>query len=171
MSRTSLFLFTKYTGWFHGLLLALALAYKKGNKNVWWCPVLVLSSMGIVPMTIGAVGRGTGVIVVLCVAFSFLVLFTYSLYGKKKITIGMMPTGTPMYMAFLIFLIEIVRYMIRPITLSLRILINLRVGHIFLGFGGRINGVVGSGLLIVYEFCVVAVQVAILVTLIRIYKG
>merc|ERR1719402_56913 len=76
-----------------------------------------------------------------------------------------------MYMAFLIFLIEVVRYAIRPITLSLRILINLRVGHIFLGFGGRINGVVGSGLLMLYEFCVVGVQVAILVTLIKIYKG
>merc|ERR1719295_1705761 len=122
-------------------------------------------------MTIGAVGRGTGVIVVLCVAFSFLVLYTYTLYGKKKITIGMIPTGTPMYMAFLIFLIEVVSYAIRPITLSLRILINLRVGHIFLGFRGRINGVVASGLLMVYEFCVVGVQVAILVTLIRMYKG
>ena len=74
-------------------------------------------------------------------------------------------------MAFLIFLIEVVSYGIRPLTLSLRILINLRVGHIFLGFGGRMNGVVGSGLLMVYEFCVVGVQVAILVTLIKIYKG
>ena len=133
--------------------------------------MLVLSALGMVPMVIGLVGSGTGVIVVLGAAFSFLVTYTYALYGKKKITIGIIPTGTPMYMAFLIFLIEVVRYAIRPITLSLRILINLRVGHIFLGFRGRINGVVGSGLLMLYEFCVVGVQVAILVTLIKMYKG
>ena len=132
---------------------------------------MVLSGLGIVPMVIGLVGGGTGVIVVLSAAFSFLTIYTYTLYGKKKITIGIMPTGTPMYMAFLIFLIEVVSYAIRPITLSLRILINLRVGHIFLGFGGRMNGVVPSGLLMIYEFCVAGVQVAILVTLIKMYKG
>merc|ERR1719495_2862651 len=48
-------------------------------------------------MVIGLVGSGTGVIVVLGVAFSFLVTYTYALYGKKKITIGIMPTGTPIY--------------------------------------------------------------------------
>ena len=133
--------------------------------------MLVLSGLGMVPMVIGLVGSGTGVIVILSAAFSFLVIYTYALYGKKKMTIGMMPTGTPMYMAFLIFLIEVVSYAIRPITLRLRILINLRVGHIFLGFRGRISGVVASGLLILYEFCVVGVQVAILVTLIKMYKG
>ena len=133
--------------------------------------MLVLSALGIVPIVIGLVGRGTGVIVVLGAAFSFLVTYTYALYGKKKITIGMMPTGTPMYMAFLIFLIEVVSYAIRPITLRLRILINLRVGHIFLGFRGRMSGVVASGVLMLYEFCVVGVQVAILVTLIKMYKG
>ena len=133
--------------------------------------MLVLSALGMVPMVMGLVGGGTGLIVVLGAAFSFLVTYTYTLYGKKKITIGMIPTGTPMYMAFLIFLIEVVSYAIRPITLSLRILINLRVGHIFLGFRGRMNGVVASGLLMLYEFCVVGVQVAILVTLIKIYKG
>merc|ERR1712154_189335 len=122
-------------------------------------------------MVMGLVGGGTGVIVVLGAAFSFLVTYTYALSGKEKMTIGIIPTGTPMYMAFLIFLIEVVSYAIRPITLSLRILINLRVGHIFLGFGGRMNGVVASGLLMIYEFCVVGVQVAILVSLIKIYKG
>merc|ERR1719229_1772904 len=106
-------------------------------------------------MVMGLVGSGTGVIVILGAAFSFLVTYTYTLYGKKKMTIGIMPTGTPMYMAFLIFLIEVVSYAIRPVTLRLRILINLRVGHIFLGFRGRINGVVASGLLMLYEFCVV----------------
>merc|ERR1711879_165725 len=163
--------FTKYTGWFHGSLLALALAYKKGNKNVWWCPVLVLSSMGMVPMTIGAVGRGTGVIVVLCVAFSFLVLFTYNLYGKKKNNHwydahGYANVHGLPYLSDRDREVHDPSYHFEP-----PILINLRVGHIFLGFGGRINGVVGSGLLMVYEFCVVAVQVAILVTLIRMYKG
>ena len=133
--------------------------------------MLVLSALGIVPMVMGLVGSGTGVIIVLGAAFSFLVTYTYTLYGKKKMTIGMIPTGTPMYMAFLIFLIEVVSYAIRPITLSLRILINLRVGHIFLGFRGRMSGVLGSGLLMLYEFCVVGVQVAILVTLIKMYKG
>ena len=132
---------------------------------------MVLSGLGMIPMVMGLVGGGTGVIVVLGAAFSLLVTYTYVLYGKKKITIGIIPTGTPMYMAFLIFLIEVVSYAIRPVTLSLRILINLRVGHIFLGFRGRINGVVPSGLLMLYEFCVVGVQVAILVTLIKMYKG
>ena len=132
---------------------------------------MVVSGLGMIPIVMGLVGGGTGVIVVLGAAFSFLVIYTYSLYAKKKITVGIIPTGTPIYMAFLIFLIEVVSYAIRPVTLSLRILINLRVGHIFLGFRGRINGVVPSGLLMLYEFCVVGVQVAILVTLIKMYKG
>merc|ERR1712244_76953 len=67
------------------LLVGLAFAYKKRNKYVWWCPVLVLSGLGIIPMVMGLVGGGTGVIVVLGAAFSFLVMYTYTLYGDTYV--------------------------------------------------------------------------------------
>ena len=132
--------------------------------------MLFFAYYGMVPMTSSVVGGGTGVPVVLGCAFSFLPLYTLNLFAKQKFTIGIMPTGTPMYMAFFIWVIEIVRYCIRPVTLSLRILINLRVGHIFLSFGQTMNGVVFRGFLILYEFCVVLVQIMILNTLITMYK-
>ncbi len=47
-----------------------------------------------------------------------------------------MPTGTPIYLAPLIVLIELVSYLFRPFTLGLRIFANILAGHIMLKLFG-----------------------------------
>jgi F-type H+-transporting ATPase subunit a len=55
-----------------------------------------------------------------------------------------MPTGTPLYLAQLIVLIELVSYLFRPVTLGLRIFANILAGHIMLKLFG--------------DFCVMLVE-------------
>ena len=47
-----------------------------------------------------------------------------------------MPAGTPLYLAPLIVLIELVSYLFRPVTLGLRIFANILAGHIMLKLFG-----------------------------------
>ena len=54
-----------------------------------------------------------------------------------------MPTGVPMYMAPLLVPIEIVSYLARPVTLSLRLFANMMAGHTMLAVFGSFVALLG----------------------------
>ena len=60
---------------------------------------------------------------------SFIIQFSY--FFNRKIE-HFAPLGTPIWLLPLIILIEIVRQIIRPITLSVRLAANLTAGHLIL---------------------------------------
>lgn len=55
------------------------------------------------------------------------------------------PSGAPGYLAPILSLIEIVSKAIRPLTLSLRLSINITTGHVFI----RLMGISSSGFFLV----------------------
>lgn len=66
-------------------------------------------------------------------------------YSILKFFSGFTPSGAPGYLAPLLSIIEIVRKIIRPLTLSLRLRIKITTGHIFI----RLMGVRRNGFLLI----------------------
>lgn len=62
--------------------------------------------------------------------FRFL-LFSF-IYNLKRLISHKIPEGSPISLSIFLFLIEIVREIIRPLTLSLRLVGNIVVGHVLL---------------------------------------
>lgn len=57
-------------------------------------------------------------------------------HAPKAFAAGLLPTGAPDWLSPPLVLIETLRTLVRPITLSFRLAANLRAGHIILGLVG-----------------------------------
>lgn len=72
-------------------------------------------------------------------------------YNLGSFLAHLQPLGSPAFLSPFLSLVELVRLLVRPLTLSVRLTANLRTGHILMALLGR--GFVGSrsmlGLLIV----------------------
>lgn len=66
----------------------------------------------------------------LCIVFSRM---EYSITGFLS---HLTPLGSPIYLASVLKLIELVRNIIRPLTLALRLRINITTGHVFIRLMG-----------------------------------
>lgn len=87
-----------------------------------------------------------------------------------------LPPGVPMWLWPLIIPIEIISFLIRPVTLSVRLFANMMAGHlmlkVFAGFsvamvGAGLVGVIGSALPLVFNTILIAFE--LLVALIHAY--
>lgn len=70
--------------------------------------------------------------------WAIVVFLVYNAIGIKKVGFGhyiksFIPSGTPMWLAPLIFVIEIISHLLRPFTLGVRLFANMYAGHIMLG--------------------------------------
>ena len=95
--------------------------------------VLFNNLLGLLP---GAL-PGTGTIGV-TVTWGLIVFLVYNTIGIKKNGFftymkSFVPSGTPLLLMPLIFLLEIVSHFLRPITLGIRLYANMYAGHIMLG--------------------------------------
>ncbi len=89
------------------------------------------------------------------------------------------PKGTPLILAPLIILIELLSYLSRPISLSLRLFVNMMAGHtmlaVFSGFSvmlGIVGGLLPLALIVLligFEFLVAALQAYVFAVLTCIY--
>jgi len=59
----------------------------------------------------------------------------------------LIPDGVPIALSWFIVFVELVRVFIRPITLRVRLMANIRVGHLLLALAGLFGLVVRSGLI------------------------
>jgi len=91
----------------------------------------------------------------------------------------LVPQGTPNALIIFIVLIELVRNLIRPITLSVRLTANLIAGHLLISLLGgaiiRVTAFTGVFfiviplLLTVLELAVACIQAYVFITLITLY--
>jgi F-type H+-transporting ATPase subunit a len=70
--------------------------------------------------------------------WAIIVFIVYNGIGIKKVGLGryiksFIPSGTPGWLAPLIFLLEIISHLLRPFTLGIRLFANMYAGHIMLG--------------------------------------
>jgi F-type H+-transporting ATPase subunit a len=77
--------------------------------------------------------------------FGVVVIYGFWRNGLKFLKL-FMPSGIPIYILPLVVLIEVISFLSRPLSLSLRLFGNILAGHIVLKvFGGMVVALLGAG--------------------------
>lgn len=98
--------------------------------------ILLLNLSSIYPHTFSVTSQAIPVIVVTIPAWLAINLLSVKNDAKSIIT-HLVPLGTPTPLINFMVLIEITRNIIRPITLSIRLIANIVAGHLLLSLLGR----------------------------------
>jgi F-type H+-transporting ATPase subunit a len=98
--------------------------------------ILVMNVIGIIPYTFTVTSH-----IIITVAFALLVFLTVVIYGFWKNGLHFfklfVPSGVPVYILPLVTFIEIMSFLSRPVSHSVRLFANMLAGHITLKvFGG-----------------------------------
>src|SRR6516164_11475702 len=101
--------------------------------------ILVLNVMGIIPYTFTVTSH-----IIITVALALLVFFTVVIYGFWKHGLHFfklwVPSGVPIYIMPLVTFIEVLSFLSRPVSHSVRLFANMLAGHITLKvFGGFVT--------------------------------
>jgi F-type H+-transporting ATPase subunit a len=109
--------------------------------------ILVLNVIGIIPYTFSVTSH-----IIITVAFALLVFFIVIIYGFWKNGLRFLrlfvPSGIPIYILPLVSFIEVMSFLSRPVSHSVRLFANMLAGHITLKvFGGFVTMLGAAGLL------------------------
>ncbi len=109
--------------------------------------ILVLNVIGLIPYTFTVTSH-----IVITVSFALLVFLTVVIYGFWKHGLRFLrlfvPSGVPGYILPLVTFIEVLSFLSRPISHSVRLFANMLAGHITLKvFGGFVTMLGGLGFL------------------------
>jgi F-type H+-transporting ATPase subunit a len=105
--------------------------------------ILVVNVIGIIPFTFTVTSH-----IIITVSLALLVFFTVIIYGIKKNGLKFFklfaPSGIPVLIMPLIVIIEIMSFLSRPISHSVRLFANLLAGHITLKLVAGFVAMMGS---------------------------
>ena len=109
--------------------------------------ILVLNVIGIIPYTFTVTSH-----IIITISFALLVFLTVIIYGFWINGVHFMklfvPTGIPIYILPLVSFIEVMSFLSRPVSHSVRLFANMLAGHITLKvFGGFVTMLGAWGLL------------------------
>jgi F-type H+-transporting ATPase subunit a len=101
--------------------------------------ILILNVIGIIPYTFTVTSH-----IIITVALALLVFFTVVIYGFWKHGLHFfklwVPSGIPFYILPLVTFIEVLSFLSRPVSHSVRLFANMLAGHITLKvFGGFVT--------------------------------
>src|SRR5713101_8185003 len=101
--------------------------------------ILVLNVIGIIPYTFTVTSH-----IIITVSLALLVFFTVLVYGFWKHGLHFfklfVPSGIPIYILPLVTFIEVLSFLLRPVSHSVRLFANMLAGHITLKvFGGFVT--------------------------------
>lgn len=143
--------------------------------------ILICNLLGMTPYSFAATSQ---VIVTLCLAM--IAFFTITVFAIARNGFGgffhmFIPSGVPLWMAPIIFFIEFFSFLIRPVTLSVRLFANIVAGHVLLkvvaGFIISLGVIFGtlpflfSIIMTGFEFFVAVLQSYIFAILVCAYLG
>src|SRR5450631_4227031 len=109
--------------------------------------IMVSNMIGIIPYTFTVSSH-----IIVTVSLALLVFLTVLVYGFYKNGLKFfklfVPSGVPIYILPLVVLIEIISFLSRPLSHSVRLFANMLAGHITLNvFGGFVVMLLGAGAL------------------------
>ncbi|KQW21255.1 ATP synthase F0F1 subunit A [Afipia sp. Root123D2] len=111
--------------------------------------VLMANLIGVIPYTFSVTSH-----LIVTVALALLVFFTVLLYGLYKNGFKFfklfVPSGIPIYILPLIMVIEVISFLSRPVSHSVRLFANMLAGHItlkvFAGFVASLGALGAAGI-------------------------
>ena len=135
--------------------------------------VLMGNLLGMIPFSFTYTSS-----IIVTTALALLVFFAVTIFGILNHGVKFLqlfcPSGVPLWLAPLIIPIEVISYLSRPVTLSLRLFINMMVGHLLLkviagfsvslmafglvGFLGAFGPVIINVLMIAFEIFIALIQ-------------
>lgn len=143
--------------------------------------VLLCNLFGMTPYSFTATSQIAVTLSLALVSFTLVTAFAIYRNGIGGFFHMFLPSGVPMWMAPAIFLIEFFSYLIRPITLSVRLFANMVAGHVLLkviaGFVISLGVVFGvlpflfSVIMMGFETFVAVLQAYIFAILVCAYLG
>jgi F-type H+-transporting ATPase subunit a len=109
--------------------------------------ILICNLVGLIPHAFTVTSH-----IVITVSLALLVFFTVIIVGIKENGLHFfklfVPSGVPIYILPLVVLIEIISFLSRPLSHSVRLFANMLAGHITLNvFGGFVVMLLGAGAL------------------------
>ncbi len=111
-----------------------------GNEGVKFFPlvfslftfILLCNLLGMTPYSFTATSQIAVTISLAMLAFATVTIFAIYRNGFLGFLHMFLPSGVPIWMAPIIFAIELFSFLIRPITLSVRLFANMVAGHVLL---------------------------------------
>lgn len=94
--------------------------------------ILMCNLLGMIPYQFTATSHIIVTFAMALVVFIGCTLLAIIKHGPAKFAAFFLPHGTPWWMAPIIFFIEIVSYLARPMSLSIRLAANMMAGHTIL---------------------------------------
>ncbi|NBV06124.1 MAG: F0F1 ATP synthase subunit A [Proteobacteria bacterium] len=94
--------------------------------------ILLCNMFGLTPYSFTSTSQIAVTISLAIIAFLTIVVFAIYRNGIGGFLHMFLPSGVPMWMAPVIFAIELFSFLIRPITLSVRLFANMVAGHVLL---------------------------------------
>lgn len=93
--------------------------------------ILTLNLLGLMPYSFTVTSHFSVTISIAMIVFFVVTIIGFARHGVHYLSL-FLPSGTPMIMAPLMIFIELFAYLVRPISLSLRLAANMTAGHVVL---------------------------------------
>lgn len=94
--------------------------------------VLLLNLIGLIPGTFAQTSHISITFALAMILFFLCVVITIAKRGLFGFIKSFLPAGTPWWLAPLMFVLEIFSYLVRPVSLSVRLAANMIAGHVML---------------------------------------
>lgn len=143
--------------------------------TVIFCILLVINLTGIIPYVF-SVTRHLVWTLPLAMLTWLALLISGWVWDIKKASASLLPSGSPLYLAPLLVIIEVISLIIRPITLSVRLAANISAGHLIIALIGSYLIQYNSLLFVVagyfiFEFGICIIQAYVFVLLLALYAN
>jgi F-type H+-transporting ATPase subunit a len=140
--------------------------------------ILVINFLALYPQTFSPTSHLTVTLPLSLLFWLSLILFGW-IKNTNHILSHLVPQGTPGALIIFIVIIELVRNLIRPITLCVRLTANLIAGHLLMSLlGNALNSITMLGIrismiapitLTILESAVACIQAYVFITLVTLY--
>nr|YP_006575941.1 ATP synthase F0 subunit 6 [Celleporella hyalina]AFJ53900.1 ATP synthase F0 subunit 6 [Celleporella hyalina] len=140
--------------------------------------ILVVNFQGILPYTLGLTSQLV-IVLPLALPLWLAIVMMSSSFSFKSFMAHFLPHGSPVYLNPFLCLVEFTSMMIRPLTLTVRVVANLSTGHILISLlasGCMMMPSISSMMFLlmgifymIFEFCVCVVQAYIFTLLPTLY--
>jgi F-type H+-transporting ATPase subunit a len=94
--------------------------------------ILLSNMLGLTPYSFTSTSQVVITLTLALISFFTITIFAIARNGLLGFIHMFLPSGVPLWMAPVIFIIELFSFLIRPITLSVRLFANMVAGHVLL---------------------------------------